>query len=101
MARKVIRPLRSEADYENALDETAGTCGTGSWDWNGNTSIEMGVVFDVNSSDTGQVASCGGTLTTLRDHDDWGAVRYTGIQDGDGAPIEVSDCSNPAPETDL
>lgn len=84
---------------ENNLDENAGTCGAPSWDWNGNSIIETGVVFDINPEEDNQ-ASCGGTLSTLHDYDDWGHIHLGGLADGDGRAVtapEVVDCDNPAP----
>ncbi len=57
---------------ENALNENLGVCGSPAIDFNGNSIIESNVVFDLNSSDTTQSSTCGGTLTTLTDYDDWG-----------------------------
>ena len=47
---------------ENALNENLGVCGNVPVDFNGNSVIESNIVFDLNSSDTGQVSACGGTL---------------------------------------
>ena len=85
---------------ENALNENLGVCGSPPVDFNGNSVIEANVVFDLNSSDTGQASSCGGTLTTLTDYNDWGNVSFAGLSDGDGAhlfPVEIIDCDNPPP----
>ena len=70
---------------ENNLNENNGTCGPGSpVDWNGVNGIENSVEFDVNSEGND---TCGGTLTTLRDFDDWSNLNFGGIGDGDGAPV--------------
>jgi hypothetical protein len=85
---------------ENNLDESMGMCGAPPWDWNGNTIIESGVVFDINSDEPTPNLSCGGTLTTLRDYDDWGHILFGGLGDADGravTPSEIVDCDNPAP----
>lgn len=85
---------------ENNLDESVGTCGAPPWDWNGDTIIDSGVVFDVNVADDLQAATCGGTLTTLQDYDDWAHILLGGIGDADGRAVtspEVVDCDNPAP----
>ena len=86
---------------ETSLDETQGTCGTPSYDWNGNSAIESGVAFDINSQDGSENITCGGTLTVLRDHDDWGNVQLAQVGFGDGAsPVapEIVDCTNVPPE---
>ena len=87
---------------ENNLNENLGTCGSPSWDWNGNSVIETGVVYDINSSDTYQVANCGGTHTTLTDYNDWANLLYSGVQDADGAVLfqEIIDCDNRPPEAE-
>ena len=85
---------------ENALNENLGVCGSPAIDFNGNSIIESNVVFDLNSSDTTQNSTCGGTLTTLTDYDDWGHVSFAGLNDGDGSnrqPLEIVDCDNPPP----
>ena len=85
---------------ENDLDETVGTCGAPAWDWNGDTIIDSSVVFDINAADDLQAITCGGTLTTLQDYDDWAHILLGGIGDADGravTPTEVVDCDNPAP----
>ncbi|MCB9507681.1 MAG: DUF4215 domain-containing protein [Myxococcales bacterium] len=61
---------------ENNLDENVGVCNGIPRDWNGNAILESGVTFDLNSA-ANQV-NCGGTLTTLTDHDDWGGLYFTG-----------------------
>lgn len=86
---------------ENNLDENVGVCGAPSWDWNGNTVIENGVAFDVNSADDAQNIFCGGTLTTLDDHDDWANLVLDALPNplsglARFAPLIV-DCDNPAP----
>jgi hypothetical protein len=82
---------------ERALDESEGICGPGNpWDWNGNRLIETLVQEDVNASDS----ACFGTFTVLADHDDWGNLRFTGIDDFDGASVqsvEIIDCHNLPP----
>jgi hypothetical protein len=88
---------------ETALDENQGTCGNPpgpAVDWNGNAVIESTVSANVNASDTNQASTCGGTLTTLSDYNDWANLVFTGTSDFDGAsltPTEVIDCDNPAP----
>jgi hypothetical protein len=84
---------------ENALDENQGVCGTPPIDFNSSGTIQSNVAFDLNSSDTTQATTCGGTLTILADNNDWTQVFFGGIADSDGAlrPIEIVDCANPAP----
>src|SRR6185295_8331265 len=85
---------------ENNLDESQGTCGGSPIDWNGNSSIDSGVARDLNSADSSEGLNCGGTLTTLKDYDDWGHILFVGIGDGDGRSVlrpEIVDCNNPAP----
>jgi hypothetical protein len=86
---------------ETNLDENEGVCGAPAWDWNGNSTIESGVSFDINSQDDLQVPACGGTLSTLSDHDDWANIDLAAIDDSVGArtvgPVAVIDCDNPAP----
>lgn len=84
---------------ENDLDEDVGICGAPSLDWNGNTIMESSVAVDLNSADDLQAATCGGTMTTLQDYDDWAHISL-GVLGGDGRAvglIEVIDCDNPAP----
>ena len=81
---------------ENNLDETVGVCGAPPFDWNSSGTIETGVSHDVNTSGN---SSCGGTLTTLLDSDDWGSLSFSGILDSDRPapriPLEIIDCANP------
>ena len=74
---------------ENDLDENAGICGNVAIDWDGDANIENGVVFDTNPDGNG---TCGGTFTTLRDHDDWGNVVFTGLASFDRGAVELIDC---------
>ena len=85
---------------EANLNENAGTCGFPGWDWNGNSTLESGVVFDVNAADVDEVANCGGAFTVLQDSDDWSNLSLTGLSDSDGArltPTQVIDCDNVPP----
>ena len=85
---------------ENALDENQGVCGSPPIDFNGNGMLQSNIAFDLNSSDSNQVSTCGGTLTTLRDNNDWTQLFFGGIADADGLSprfVEVIDCENPAP----
>ncbi len=77
---------------ETALNENLGVCGSPAVDFNGNSVIESNVVFDLNSSDTTQGSTCGGTLTTLADYDDWGHVSFGGLSDADG--FQPATCRN-------
>jgi hypothetical protein len=85
---------------ETDLDETAGICGAPPWDWNGDDVLEDGVATDVNPEAEFPLALCGGSLTVLHDHDDWGAVDLrAGIQAGGAARAvtEVIDCQSRPP----
>ncbi len=92
------RGVRIDLD-ENALNEFAGICGGPAWDWDGDGLIESLVSTDINSSDTSQASNCGGTYTLLRDFNDWAAILFTGLSDGDRPilPPEIITCDNPAP----
>jgi hypothetical protein len=73
------RGSRASLD-ENALLETAGLCNGVDIDWNGNTIIDPGpVVADINNAD--------GQLNVLSDWNDWSHLVFTGVGDGDGAPL--------------
>ena len=82
---------------ENNLNENLGVCGAPPVDWNGTGGIQTGVTHDINPSGNN---TCGGTLTTLQDSNDWGSLSFSGILDSDGiptrAPLEIIDCTNPA-----
>ncbi len=79
---------RNDLD-ETDLDEFAGICDGVAIDWNNNSTVESSVAFDVNTypddeGDIAQIGNCGTTLSSpLRDHDDWGNLRWDGIADGD------------------
>lgn len=62
---------------EQQLDEHLGICGAPPWDWDGDGLITAGVSVDINAEAVSQVA-CGGPLTVLEDHDDWGNLDLTG-----------------------
>jgi hypothetical protein len=85
---------------ETALDETAGICGAPPWDWDGDAVLEIGAVADVNPEAEFPLALCGGSLTVLHDHDDWGAVDV-GLPIRDGAARravpDVVECRNLPP----
>ncbi len=66
---------------ETAVDEAAGVCGTIAIDFNGNGTIDaapypLSVNFDSD-------------LEVLDDFDDWSALNFGGVGDGDGAPLRV------------
>lgn len=85
---------------ENNLDENLGVCGAPAWDWNGSSTLESGVVLDVNPGEPLQAARCGGTLTVLTDTNDWARLYFFGLDNADGARLvspEIIDCDNPAP----
>ncbi len=87
------RPTLNEA----ALDENAGICGLQAavpTDWNANTAFEENVTVDINGSDPNQSAACEGSLSPLRDFDDYAnlnlaAIRYAQMRSVDR---EVVDC---------
>lgn len=85
---------------ESALNEAAGVCGIAAGvpvDWNNSGTIENPVSADINASDTGQATACGGTLTTLADHDDHANLNLAHIRTTGDLMIETIDCDNPAP----
>jgi hypothetical protein len=72
---------------ENNLDENNGTCGPGyPWDWDGSSTIDSSIAFNINEYDS-EVGQCGGTLTTLSDYNDWANILFGGLSDGDGLPL--------------
>ena len=79
---------------ENSLNEHEGICNDVPVDWNFDSLIEANVVFDINTLGN---ASCGGTLTTLRDHDDWANISFSGLETL-REPIEIIECDNPPPQ---
>jgi len=82
---------------ENALNENAGICGLAAGvpvDWNNNGTLQNPVSVDINSSDTAQVTSCGGTLTTLGDYNDYANLNLAHIRSTPDAAFEVIDCTN-------
>lgn len=85
---------------ENALNENAGICGLSAGvpvDWNNNGMLQNPVIVDINSNDSGQVTTCGGTLTTLGDYNDLANLNLAHIRATPDAPHEVIDCTNEPP----
>jgi len=82
---------------ENDLDETQGICGSPGWDWNGDgDAVDMGFAWDINVD--GVITD--NRFDILTDHDDWAAVFFGGLFDGDGAPVlakQIISCTLPAP----
>ena len=84
--RDCAREFLADLDYsigeksdldENSLDENIGICESVEVDWNSDG--VMGVVqHNINSAEAEQQLRCGGTFTTLKDHDDWGNILYLG-----------------------
>jgi hypothetical protein len=67
---------------ETNLNEFAGTCGTVASDWNGNGTLQTGVIADINVDSAGfgdQV------FNTLTDYNDWANLVFGGLTDIDGA----------------
>ncbi len=80
---------------ETNLDETLGFCNNVAIDWNLNSVFENPVIFSINSADANEASTCGGTLTTISDHNDWQNINLLGIQDFDRSNIETIECNNP------
>ena len=79
---------------ESALDERVGICGP-ALDWDGDGELAPSVSVNINADERDQNA-CGGVLSVLGDHDDWGALRLGGIGDGDGAAVVgIARCAGP------
>lgn len=56
---------------ESSLNENLGTCGAGfPWDWNGNSTIQSNVAFDVNTD---------GLFSVLADFNDWANITFEGL----------------------
>jgi hypothetical protein len=62
---------------ENSLNESQGVCEDVAIDWNVDGSIGV-IQYNVNSEESSQEQSCGGTFTVLKDHDDWTNLVYLG-----------------------
>lgn len=62
---------------ENSLNESLGVCEDVAIDWNVDGSIGV-IQYNVNSEESSQEQSCGGTFTVLKDHDDWTNLVYLG-----------------------
>lgn len=93
------RGLRIPLD-ENNLDETQGTCGTTSIDWDSSGTIETSVARNINCN-TGTSQPCGtntncedATCNVLLDHDDWASINFAGIIGGDFAAPEIIECQD-------
>ena len=80
---------------ESALSEAAGVCGSPGIDWNANTRIDTVAVSQNLNVYTEEATDCGGTLTTLTDHDDWGSLALGAMNDADlgGSGPPVVSCS--------
>ena len=74
----------NEAD----LDETQGVCGTPPIDWDGDSTLEVGVVKDLNPNASPNL-DCGGVYTTLADHDDWSHISLTGLPNAPGTGAAI------------
>ena len=76
---------------ESAITEAAGVCGSPGIDWNANGRIDT-VDYSRNlNAYADEAVDCGGTLTTLTDHDDWGSLTLGAMNDADlggsGPPV--------------
>lgn len=82
--------LRPDID-ENAVDERKGVCGNQPIDFTGANGIEASVVANLNKYGQ-EIAECGGELSLLKDHDDWGAIEIgvdaSVTDDGGGKPAD-------------
>ena len=71
---------------ESALNERDGVCGSPGIDWNRNGEAEDAVSINLNAHQQ-EAQQCGGTLTVLRDHDDWASLVFSPVSDGDRPDI--------------
>jgi hypothetical protein len=82
--------LRPDID-EHAVDERKGVCGDHPIDFTGANGIEASVVANLNKY-ANEIAECGGELSVLKDHDDWGAIEIgvdASVTDGGGGkPVD-------------
>ena len=76
---------------ESAIAESAGVCGSPAIDWNGNATIDAATYARNLNAYTDEATDCGGTLTTLTDHNDWGSLSLGAMNDADlggsGPPV--------------
>lgn len=67
------------------------------WDWNDDgDAIDVGLMWDINVN--GVIGD--NRFDILTDHNDWAALFFGGLSDGDGAPVlarEIMSCTQPAP----
>jgi cysteine-rich repeat protein len=83
---------------ENAINEADGLCGE-PFDFNNNGVIDPApYALDLNAGEPNQAGNCGGTLSTLVDHDDWLGLSHTGISDNDGRGRRVTEVITCDPE---
>ena len=82
---------------ENDLAEHNGICGWPGWDWDSNGNENgVGLSLDLNSSEPNQGAACGGTLTVLRDFDDWINIDLSeGLADPGREALRTVSCAAP------
>lgn len=88
------RGLNAALDESN-LDENHGICNNQSIDWDDSGMIESSVVFDINSDDGNQNASCGSDISVLEDYNDWENLLLSGILDFDRLVKETITCQGP------
>jgi hypothetical protein len=81
---------------ETNLNEFAGLCGDVPVDFDNSGGFNSGYSLNLNAH-AGEAANCGGTLTTLEDHNDWANLVFTGPRDnGDvGVRPEIIVCDPP------
>ncbi len=82
---------------ENNLSEPQGICAGPPWDWNDDGDVtDVGLMWDINVD--GVIGD--NRFDILTDHNDWAALFFGGLSDGDGAPVlarEIMSCTQPAP----
>lgn len=78
---------------ENAVNESAGVCGSPAIDWNGNGTIQDGIQVDLNPLEG---SACGGNFTVLTDFNDWANLILSSFpgSPGGGAPAGGTECQN-------
>ena len=80
---------------ESRILEASGVCGNPGIDWNLNTLIDATPYARNLNAYAEEATDCGGTLTTLTDHNDWGSLTLGAMNDADlrGSGPPVVSCS--------